>query len=180
MNRTRNGWEEVVQLGLEKGNSQLIQKRIDEIDKPTVDSLVINSVSERRTLDYKEVLPGSGDEDKREFLSDVASFANASGGDIVFGIGDERDDNGRATGVPGSAEGLNVANIGEHKARLESSARDGISPRIQGIQFQPVSGFAKLPGAHNANSEELGWAAHGDFQESFAILFEKQYGQVSA
>jgi Putative DNA-binding domain len=123
----------------------LIQKRIDEIDKPTVDSLVTNSVSERRTLDYKELLPGAGDDDKREFLSDVASFANASGGDIVYGVADERDENGRATGIPRSAEGLRVTNIGEHKARLESSARDAIAPRIQGIQFQIVNGFTKGP-----------------------------------
>lgn len=124
---------------------ELIQKRIDEIDKPTIDALVTNNVSERRTLDYKELLPGSGDEDKREFLSDVASFANASGGDIVFGVADERDESGRATGVPCSAEGLNVVNIGEHKARLEASARDGIAPRIQGIEFQIVNGFVKGP-----------------------------------
>ena len=123
----------------------MIQKRIDEIDKATIDSLVTNSVSERRTLDYKEILPAPGDDEKREFLSDVTSFANAAGGDIVYGVADERDENGRATGIPRSADGLNVNNIGEHKGRLESSARDGIAPRIQGIQFQIVNGFAKGP-----------------------------------
>src|SRR5262245_7743403 len=115
---------------MSEGVSQLIEERIDDIKKSTIDSLVANSVTERRTLDYKEFLPGGTDDDKREFLSDVASFANASGGDIVYGVGDERDENGRATGIPRSAEGLGVSNIGEHKARLEASARDGIAPRI--------------------------------------------------
>src|SRR5579871_1598297 len=123
----------------------LIEKRIDDIDKSTIDSLVTNSVSERRTLDYKESLPGSADDDKREFLTDVASFANASGGDIVYGVADERDEKGRATGIPCSAEGVSISNIGEHKARLESSARDGIAPRIPGIEFRIVDGFSKGP-----------------------------------
>ena len=42
--------------------------------------------AEGRTLDYKRTLPGSTDEEKREFLADVSSFANAAGGDIVYGI----------------------------------------------------------------------------------------------
>ena len=47
--------------------------------------------AERRTLEYKQELPLESDEAKREFLSDIASFANSGGGDILYGIVDERD-----------------------------------------------------------------------------------------
>lgn len=42
-------------------------------------------------LDYKRDLPGDKDAEKKEFLADVTSFANAGGGDIVFGIVEDAD-----------------------------------------------------------------------------------------
>lgn len=64
----------------------MIAKRLSEIEKSDLDALVTNGVSEGKTLDYKLSLPGPSDDDKKEFLADVSSFANAGGGDIVFGI----------------------------------------------------------------------------------------------
>ncbi|HET7207231.1 MAG TPA: RNA-binding domain-containing protein [Terriglobales bacterium] len=75
---------------------------------------------ERQTLDYKVQLPGGGDDDKREFLGDVTSFANMSGGDLLFGISDERYASGRSTGLPGAAEGLVNANLSAEIGRLEN------------------------------------------------------------
>ena len=49
-------------------------------------ALVESRVGERRTIEYKREFPAGGDEAKREFLADASSFANASGGDLVFGI----------------------------------------------------------------------------------------------
>jgi hypothetical protein len=43
--------------------------------------LVDNQVSEHKTIEYKEALLGNADGDKKEFLADVSSFANESGGD---------------------------------------------------------------------------------------------------
>ncbi|HEV3037522.1 MAG TPA: ATP-binding protein [Candidatus Angelobacter sp.] len=123
----------------------VIQKPLDQITKANIESLITAKVSERRTLDYKQQLPGGTDEDKRELLGDVASFANASGGDLLFGVVDERDANGKPTGIPASADGLSVTNINEQIARIEASVRDGIAPRIQGIEFVPIDGFSKGP-----------------------------------
>jgi hypothetical protein len=53
----------------------VISKPIDAISKQDIENLVAARVSERRTLDYKKQLPGGRDDDKREFLYDVASFA---------------------------------------------------------------------------------------------------------
>ena len=78
----------------------MIQKPIENIDKNDLLSLISNSVLEKKTLDYKEKFSGNSDSDKREFLKDITSFANSSGGDIVYGI---KEDNGvpvELTGIP--------------------------------------------------------------------------------
>lgn len=49
-------------------------------------ALISNAVSEGRTIDYKRELPGNSDGEKKEFLADVSSFANTSGGDLIFGL----------------------------------------------------------------------------------------------
>ena len=38
---------------------------------------------------YKQKFPTNSDVDRKEFLADISSFANASGGDLVFGITEE-------------------------------------------------------------------------------------------
>ena len=51
---------------------------MDAIGKPDIDALVANAVTEVKTLEYKQELPGRLDTDKKEFLADITSFANAS------------------------------------------------------------------------------------------------------
>jgi hypothetical protein len=119
----------------------VIQKTIDQIAKIDIESLITARVSERKTLDYKLQLPSAQSDDKREFLYDVASFANAAGGDIVFGVADERDSSGKATGIPASVEGIKVENLSSEILRLENLVRDGIDPRIAGIEWLPTDGF---------------------------------------
>jgi hypothetical protein len=119
----------------------VIQKIITGIGKEDIESLISGKVSEGRTLDYKQKLPERDSESKREFLYDVSSFANASGGDMVFGIADERDSDGKATGLPASIEALNLPNASDEIARWENLLRDSITPRIQGIQWRKIEGF---------------------------------------
>jgi hypothetical protein len=121
----------------------VINKPIDQINKIDIESLVSAKAGERRTLEYKQQLPEKGSDPSREFLYDVSSFANDLGGDMIFGITDERDTNGKSTGLPGSADGLSLMNVSEAIARLENLVRDGLDPRIQGIQWQQVEGFQK-------------------------------------
>jgi len=64
----------------------MIPKPVDEINKSDIETLVDLKTAERRTLDYKELLPGNTDEEKKEFLYDASSFANAAGGDLIFGV----------------------------------------------------------------------------------------------
>lgn len=101
----------------------MIAESIDQITAATIRRLVDNRVPEGRTLEYKSLLPGGTDENRREFLYDASSFANANGGDIVFGISDERKE-GKSTGVPEAIAGINATVVSAEIPRLESLLRD--------------------------------------------------------
>jgi len=121
--------------------TSMIEKRIEEIQKLDVDALIIAKTAERRTLEYKAELPLGTDEAKREFLADISSFANSGGGDILYGIVDQKDVNGQSTGIPLEAPGLTGINETTEQLRLENVIRDGIAPRITGVQMKAISGF---------------------------------------
>src|SRR6266849_668165 len=106
----------------------MIQKPLDRIEKANLDSLVANEVREGRTLDYKQQLPSDAEKNKKEFLADVSSFANATGGDLLIGVVEKRDAEGKTTGVPESVPGLAGINPDAAVRRLENMIRDGIKP----------------------------------------------------
>ncbi len=101
----------------------MIQKKLSEITKDDIKQLVDNQVLEGKTLEYKSALPGNGDEDKREFLADVSSLANTDGGDLIFGVFEDKKD-------IVSDFGIEILNCDTEIQRLENIIRDGISPRI--------------------------------------------------
>jgi Putative DNA-binding domain len=101
-----------------------------DIKESVLQDLVANQVPEDKTIDYKQELPGNSDGDKRDFLADLSSFANAIGGHLVFGMTE-------ADGVPTELIGL-IGDIDKAILRLESMARDGIRPNIPGLEFVRV------------------------------------------
>ncbi|MDY6865126.1 MAG: ATP-binding protein [Halobacteriota archaeon] len=111
----------------------MIAKDIDQITEEDLQALIDNSVLEGKTIEYKQTLPNNSDSGKKEFLADVSSFANASGGDLIYGIIEDRD-----TGIPKTLEGLTIENDDQQIRRLDSMIRDGIEPRMLGIRIQPV------------------------------------------
>jgi len=123
----------------------MINKPFDLVEKADIDALVTNEVREGRALDYKEKLPGNSDSEKSEFLADVSSFANASGGYILYGVREKRDTEGKPTSIPESADGLEGANADSEILRLESSIRTGIDPRVPGVRSKAIEGFPKGP-----------------------------------
>jgi hypothetical protein len=58
-----------------------LSKPLESIKESDPQALVDNQVAEHKTIEHKEALPGNADGDKKEFLVDVSSFANASGCD---------------------------------------------------------------------------------------------------
>jgi hypothetical protein len=112
----------------------LIPKDLEKIQEQDLQELVSNSVLEHKTLEYKLTLPGNTNSEKKEFLADISSFANAAGGDLVYGVLQDSE-----TGFPKELRGLDVQNIDQEILRLDSMIRSGINPRIPTIRTQPIS-----------------------------------------
>lgn len=101
----------------------MILKEFEQITELDLKNLIENKIAEKKTIEYKLMLPSDQEKSKQEFLADVSSFANASGGDIIYGI---KEDNS----FPIELAGLDLENVDEAIRRLEDMMRSGISPRI--------------------------------------------------
>lgn len=109
----------------------MINKSIKDIIVEDFKILKDNGVPEGKTIEYKQDLKLLQDNDKKEFLYDVSSFANASGGDLIFGISENRE-----TGLPETLAGISITNFDEEIRKIESLIRDGIAPRLMGIEIR--------------------------------------------
>lgn len=104
---------------------------IDSITIADLQQLIDDSVLERRVLEYKEQLQIRSDDNKKEFLADISSFANSNGGDLIFGIREEDH-------YPTELVGVEIIDIDEEIRRLDSIIRDGIRPRIPFVLINPI------------------------------------------
>ncbi len=104
---------------------------LDSVEEAHLRVLVSAGVAEGRTIEYKKELPGRSDSDGKEFLADVCSFANASGGDLTYGV---EEAGGIAVGIPGVA----VADPDAEVLRLDSVIRSGLDPRLVGLRIRAV------------------------------------------
>jgi len=109
----------------------MIEKDVDKIDESDLQLLKDNRVSEGKTIEYKQSLPSNSREDKIKFLSGISSFANASGGDYIIGIVEDK-------GLPKKIEGVEIDDSDKEKLRLEQIIRDGISPRMPFITVKTI------------------------------------------
>jgi hypothetical protein len=110
----------------------MIPETINEILKDDLAALVAGGVPEGRTIEYKRELPGNSDSDKKEFLADASSFANTSGGDLIFGVEEDR-------GVPTRVVGVQAADLDLEIRRIDSILSSGLSPRIRyAVKTVPV------------------------------------------
>src|SRR5271165_1603151 len=100
----------------------IIHKPFGEIAESDILRLKDAGVEEGKTIEYKRELPGAKDEEKREFLADVSSFANTEGGDILYGVDEDQ-------GIITDIVCVSSPDFDAEKLRLENLIRDGISPR---------------------------------------------------
>jgi hypothetical protein len=108
----------------------LTHLQLADIREDHLQRLIAAQAAESLHVEYKRETYGGSDEQRREFLADVSSFANASGGDLVIGMT-------AANGVP--TEINPFAGDGEmERLRLEQMARDGLQPRIANLQTQAI------------------------------------------
>ena len=148
----------------------MIPKRFEDITKADIDALVANAVAEGRTIEYKRELPGNSDEDKREFLADVSSFANGAGGDIIYGVEEDKGVPTAASGLPSIDPEKNDSAAGRDHPQRYPASRSG----------RPDHGGRRVPrrpGHGLAGPEELVIAPHGHFQELVPFLLADQRWQ---
>jgi hypothetical protein len=101
--------------------------RLDDITIQTIQSLVDQGVRERKFIEYKRDLPDlKAESHKKEFLNDVASFANASGGDLVFGIEVDKEQKD----LPTKVVGIPVATEDALQLQIQGIVTGGLDPRV--------------------------------------------------
>lgn len=118
---------------------------LEQVDAADLERLVTDQVHEGRTLDYKRDIALSTDEHRRELARDVSSFANAAGGDLIFGVEEAKDENGKNLGFPEKVVGVECPNFDDTRLRIESIVRENIDPRIHGVGIRKIDGFERGP-----------------------------------
>lgn len=111
---------------------------IDRITFADLQALKNAAVRESRAIEYKRTWQLSDDGQKREFLADFASFANAGGGDIVYGISE-------TAGVPEAIVGISGFDYDKELLRAQSLLASWIDPRVAGASFHLVESSSGSP-----------------------------------
>ena len=110
----------------------MLNKKINDITIDDIQCLIDNSVCESKILEYKKELKIDSDSDKKEFLADISSFANCIGGDIIFGIEEDEENN------PSNVIGIPYENEDKLIRRLEDFIRQSIQPVIIDIEYKVI------------------------------------------
>ncbi|WP_104657796.1 AlbA family DNA-binding domain-containing protein [Ralstonia insidiosa] len=99
-----------------------------------IDRLVADKVRESAHLDFKRELPAVWDEKtKHRFLADATAFANAGGGDILYGV-DENSDAAASAVVPQVISGVDA-----EVRRLQDFLLNLTEPRLPAVQVHAVA-----------------------------------------
>ncbi|MEJ2147539.1 MAG: ATP-binding protein [Acidobacteriota bacterium] len=114
----------------------IFEKSFNEISSQDILAFLRLRHAEGKKVDYKAALKLRTDGQRKEFLADVASFANCDGGILLLGV-DE------ANGIPrDKLPGIPCDDPDETKGRIENIILSGIEPSIRGhdIGFFEVEG----------------------------------------
>jgi hypothetical protein len=101
-----------------------------EWNKKRIESLISNKVEENYSLEYKAA---RALEDTIEISRDVSSFANASGGVIIYGVAERKE---QKRNYPGSLDPIDFSAY--PKERLEQVIGSNIRPRLQDMRITAV------------------------------------------
>lgn len=111
--------------------------KLEKINEDTLNDLKESGEMENIRLDYKKELKTKTNSDKKEFLTDIVSFANTSGGDIIYGI---KEDNNKK-GFPEEICGLCIDDKDKKSQDINNIILNNkIQPRLYGYKIH----FVKL------------------------------------
>lgn len=116
----------------------MIYKRVEDINVDDLEGLCARRVREGGQLDFKDNLPSNDDKGRVEFLRDVTALANTNGGDLIYGVLEEREADGSKTGIASSTPGIENLNVDERMLWMENLIRDNTNPRLVGVRIRPV------------------------------------------
>ena len=111
----------------------LISSNLVSTTQAHLDQLVADGEREGPHIDFKRDLPGAwSNEAKHEFLADTTAFANAGGGDLIFGV----EEDGQA--VASALVPQTIANPDQEVRRLQDFLLNLSEPRFPGVQVHAV------------------------------------------
>lgn len=117
---------------VETAEETMLSRPINEVTEGDLKALVANKTSESQTLDFKKELPGRDERARHEFCADVCALANASGGDLIFGL--DEDDQGSAQDIVPT-----TSNPDDGQLRLQDMMLNGLEPRVTGVHVRAIS-----------------------------------------
>lgn len=117
----------------------MLHKAINTITEADLQRLVDEGRREDVQLEFKQTLPGNSDDGKKEFLKDVTAMANSSGGDIIYGIREDRSNPDEA-GKAAELVGVGSSGIGADAAKLWMTEllNSSVEERILGVAIHDV------------------------------------------
>ena len=102
--------------------------------KADLETLILDRIEENARLEYKAAGSlGRSDGKKREITKDVSSFANASGGTIIYGIFETQSEDG--VRLP---EKVDPVNANEYSKEWLDQIIGQIRPKISGLQISAI------------------------------------------
>lgn len=111
----------------------MLPANLSETTQADLDHLVAERAPEGAHLDFKRQLPSNWDyEAKKRFIADVVAFANAGGGDLVYGI-DENSEAAASAVVPQTFSSVDV-----EVRRLQDLVLELAEPRLPGVKIHAV------------------------------------------
>lgn len=110
----------------------LLGKNFDDISSATMQLLIDAGATESVHLDFKRETYGNSDQDKKEFLKDISSFANTLGGHLVIGMDEEE-------GAASALVPISGVDVDQELQRLESIIRTGIEPSAVGLRIKRIN-----------------------------------------
>lgn len=119
----------------------MIDRPLHQITYADIERFVAERWPEGKTLDYKRDAYGNKDDDKKELLKDVSSFANTQGGDILIGVDEDK---GLPTGIPG----VTLPDIDKEKSAAGGDHPSGTGPPDR---LRPAS--RHYPGVHDGHRD---------------------------
>ena len=123
----------------------------------TVENLCADGEPESPTLDFKRLAPMKTDEGRTEFLKDVCAFANAEGGDLLYGVSTVND-------VASSIVLISAEAPDALKRRLTGYLDAEVQPRVS-VEMQevhaPLDGFVLLVRVHRSFAGPHRFRVHG-------------------